>query len=271
MIISKTGILKKQIQELEFENSELKVQLMESRAIIESLQQENKSLCKRLSSYKYDGKPNESKAESASSSVRMCDNCNQEVPADNIDLHKVQCYRRIVKCKACNLGIPTNQLENHINTEKGTVEDLIKDIELANIESLGNREAHGCKFDIVLDDPGQNTLIHIATKTGRREVLQFLLNKGINVNSVNSFGETPLHVACGKLKDFAMVQFLVSKGSDLKATNAMGDSAVEVAKRNGFHEAVLYFQQKLMGNARPGSSFQSSRPSTSVNLLNRGL
>ena len=217
---------------------------------------------KRLNAYKSSAPvASESIQAPIISSQQICDNCNQEVPSGTIDLHKAQCMRRITKCKACNLPVVSSQLENHFLSIVGIFADVVKDIETGNIESLGNREAHGCDFHIQDTDPGKNTLLHIAVKTGKREIVQFLLNKGLDINALNNFGETPLHVACGKNKDLHMVQFLVSKGSDFKIFNAMGDTAVEVAKRNGFHEAVLYFQQKFSGAGRPGSSY-NSRPST---------
>ena len=271
--LTKTGALKKQIQDLEHENSDLKVQLMEARAMIESLREENQSLQKRLNSYK----PSPVKLFSLSpqpepsfSKSSVCDNCNQEVPPENLDLHKVQCLRRFTKCKACNQPFPPSQLETHSLSKIGSFLDIVKDIESFNIESLGDREAHGCRFDAKDNQPGENSLLHAAVRTGKRETVQFLLNKGIDVNIRNSFGESPLHFVCGKSKDLAMVQFLVSKGADFRAVNDMGDSPVDVAKRNGFHECVLYFQQKMLANGgRPGtSSFYSRSASSSHRIYN---
>jgi regulator of replication initiation timing len=270
MLSSKPSLLKKQIQDLETENSELKVQLMEARAMIESLRQENEGLSKRLKAY------NLTKTIAAEpenpislSPQELCDNCNQEVPSGNISLHKIQCIKRYTKCKACRTIIPSSEVESHYRAQMGTFEDLLKDIESGSIEKLADREAHGHNFNAQDPGPGNNTLVHIAVKAGKRELVQFFLNKGLGINMINAFGETPLHVACGKNKDLAMVQFLVSKGADYKICNSMGDSPVEVAKRNGFHEAILYFQQKANGGTRPGTSGYNVRPGSVGNRLNR--
>lgn len=161
--------------------------------------------------------------------------------------------------------MPSNSIESHIQEKRGKFEDLVQDIEQGNLESLADRELHGCKFDVSEVSEIGNSLLHIAVRNGKREIVQYLLNKGVGINVVNNFGESLLHVACGKLKDFSMVQFLVNKGVDLRMVNSMGDSAVDVAKRNGFHEAVLYFQQRGQVKGRLMSAGGPRRPGTGVN------
>ena len=265
----KKTVLQQSLFQLEQENSELRQELMEAQALIETLKQENQALTKRLNTYiSIPEKKKIVKPEEPSKPVsKTCSLCSQEIPLSNFDLHQVQCMRKNARCQFCNQILPVSSLDTHIQEKKGSFEDLVLDIEQANIESLADREIHGCKFDV--REPGEigNTLLHVAVRSGKREVVQFFVNKGMSLNEVNNFGESLLHVACGKLRDFSMVQFLASKGVDLRVVNSMGDSAMEVAKRNGFHEAVLYFQQKVVGRGRLMSAGNGRRPGTGLNSL----
>jgi predicted Fe-Mo cluster-binding NifX family protein/FtsZ-binding cell division protein ZapB len=269
---SKKVLLQQTLQQLEEENSSLKSQLVEAQALIDSLRKENQALTKRLSSYT--SKPEDLKTQEKSpqevpnnSLTKTCDLCKQEIPKPNFDLHQVQCMRKNTRCKFCNLIFPVASLENHLNDMKGNFEGLAFDVEEGNIGSLAEKEIHGCHFDLKEENEIGNSLLHVAVKCGRREVVQFLLNKGVDINIVNSFNESVLHVACGKLKDFSMLQFLVSKGADVKILNSMGDSAMDVAKRSGFLDAVLYFQNKVSVRTRPMSARQVGRPGTGINKL----
>ena len=264
--------LEQTLKDLESENSTLKAELIQAQAIIESLRKENQALTKRLSAYiskpedlKRTEKPSiESNNDSNS---RMCELCKQEIPKQNYDLHQVQCMRKNTKCPYCNMILPVTALEKHLNDMKATFVSLAEDIENGSIESLADKEIHGCGFDIKDEGEVGNSLLHVAVKSGKREMVQFLMNKGVDINVVNNFNESVLHVACGKLKDFSMVQFLISKGADLRILNSMGDSAVDVAKRSGFLDAVLYFQQKGAIRTRPMSARHVARPGTGASKL----
>ena len=269
---SKKSALQQSLTKLESENSSLKEELLRAQAIIESLQKENQALNKRLSTYT--SKPEDSKRiEKPSLEMnnelpgRLCDLCKQEIPKLNFDLHQVQCMRKNTKCQHCNLVLPVTALEKHLNDMKAGFDSLAEDIEKGNIEGMADKELHGCGFEVKDDGEAGNSLLHVAVKSGKREMVQLLLNKGLDINVVNSFNESVLHVACGKLKDFSMVQFLISKGADVRILNSMGDSAVDVAKRSGFLDAVLYFQQKGAVRARPMSARNIARPRTGSSKL----
>jgi FOG: Ankyrin repeat len=260
-MISKTFQLQRQLQDLETENSNLKVQLMEAKAIIDSLKQENQAISKRLTNYKGNSiLSSDSPFITNKSLVSICENCNQEISFQNLELHTVQCLKRIVRCKVCNEPFIFSEIGPHTSQQIGNANLMIEDIINGNIESLDSRVAHGASLNSLSED-NRSTFLHISAQYGRREMVQYFLSKGLNVNAQNGFGETPLHIVCGKYKNFEMVQFLISKGGDFKITNDMGDSSMEVAKRNGFHEAVIYFQQKTQGLGRLGSSAGGTRKS----------
>ena len=253
-------MLQRQVQDLEHENSFLKIQLMQAQALIDSLKQENQALSKRLTSYKGSSiLSGDSTFVTNKGTFSLCENCNQEVPQGNLDLHLVQCLRRISRCKVCNEPLVSAELENHIQEHVGSMEDMSRDLEAGNIQGIESRFAHGARIDMVTEDDYANTLLHLAVRSGKREIVQYFLSKGIDVNIRNGFGETALHIVCGKFKDICMVQFLVSKGGDCKIMNSLGDSCMEVAKRNGFHDAVIHFQQRSMGSGRPNTSTGGNR------------
>lgn len=73
------------------------------------------------------------------------------------------------------------------------------------------------KFKWNLDDPcfeGGNTSFHIAAEKGNRKVINLLLEKGANVNCVNSLVLTPLNLAVrsGKTKT---IKLLLKKGAKI--------------------------------------------------------
>lgn len=290
---SKLSNLHKYIKELEDENSELKTQLMEAQAVIASLHQENHALSKRLNSYKGNAIFDSDCTFITNQGFSIqCENCYQDVQRENLDSHLVLCLNMITHCSACNEPVlimkpsgsydqvikdDTNALilsdmnfayiESHMVNEKGNIDDMIGDIEKNNIQKLDLRLAHGANIEEKTCDSNKNTLLHIAAKLGKREMIQYILSKGLDVNIRNGYGETALHVACGKNKDLSMIKFLVSKGADIEICNSIGDTCVEVAQRNSFHDAILYFQGRSVGKTRLlGSSigFRNSQKKISM-------
>lgn len=63
-------------------------------------------------------------------------------------------------------------------------------------------------------DAGCNScsLLHYAAAGGGVRVIEFLLRKGADINELNGFDETPLHLACRNRQN-AMVELLLSHGA----------------------------------------------------------
>jgi hypothetical protein len=256
--------MQKEIQDLENENTNLKIQLLEAHAIISSLQQENQSLTKRLNSFK-----NESYLSFDSTFVTsqfqetICENCDEPVASHSLELHQIQCFKQLTRCPACNERVQVLDMQSHFKSRSGTLVEMEKDIERGDIESFEMKMAHGARVDLVSEDFLNNSLIHLAVRYCKLEFIEYFIKRGIDINVRNASGESPLHLVCAKSKDILMVKYLVSKGAQWKVKNFLGDSCVDLAKRNGFHEAVLFFQQIMP--CRPFSSMSRTLKNDKLN------
>ena len=91
-----------------------------------------------------------------------------------------------------------------------------------------------------LRDKEGNTPLHIACRYARSEIVTFLIEqKCYDLTSLNSSGELPLHIACGRRHVLAHSLKLVSK-CDVNATTENGDTPLHIACRNGSVERVSY-------------------------------
>ncbi len=69
--------------------------------------------------------------------------------------------------------------------------------------------------------PNKKTALHYAAQNGRRDVVEFLLDSGAQVNRPNIAGETALHYAVG-LESPDVVNLLLARGADVKAKTDAG-------------------------------------------------
>ncbi len=80
------------------------------------------------------------------------------------------------------------------------------------------------------------TVLHLASRDGRKDMAEFLVHKGIDVSIRANHGATPLHDAarCGHAD---VVTFLLSNGADINALD-MGVTPIATASRRGHTEVV---------------------------------
>ncbi|KDO18258.1 hypothetical protein SPRG_21688 [Saprolegnia parasitica CBS 223.65] len=86
------------------------------------------------------------------------------------------------------------------------------------------------------NDYGQTPLHHAATY-GCVDVARLLLEKGANVEASNANGSTPLYMAAQANKP-EMVQLLLEKGAEIDAKNNGGETPLEVAEARGSNDPV---------------------------------
>ena len=83
------------------------------------------------------------------------------------------------------------------------------------------------------------TPLHIATSSGHTPCVELLVKWGANVNSQESWGQTPLIIATNKSRLHTMVS-LISLGADLEVKDHHhGQTALHVACAGPDEEAVL--------------------------------
>lgn len=61
------------------------------------------------------------------------------------------------------------------------------------------------------------------------EIVEYLLDKGVNVNIKNNDGDTPLHLAV-KLNDFAVTKLLLDYHAKIDVVNNKNETPVDYAK-----------------------------------------
>ena len=74
----------------------------------------------------------------------------------------------------------------------------------------------------------QSTPLHYACKSGDLQIVQYLIEKGANVEAQNSIGNGPLHLASGYGKT-NIVKYLISKGANKYAKNEDCETPFDVA------------------------------------------
>jgi ankyrin repeat protein len=87
------------------------------------------------------------------------------------------------------------------------------------------------------------------------EAIEFCLDKGLDVNAVNTRGDTPLHAAANKGWD-SVVKFLAGHGAKLDTKNRQGFTPLDIAEGRGGRgglvprkESTAALLQELMSNA----------------------
>ena len=80
-------------------------------------------------------------------------------------------------------------------------------------------------------DEENRTSLHHAAVGNNLDIVEFLLQIGLEVDAVNNFGCTPLfHLAQNEKQDrLEMLEFLVEKGADINARNKNYDTALHIA------------------------------------------
>lgn len=97
----------------------------------------------------------------------------------------------------------------------------------------------GVAFDEV-DGFGCNALHLSVSFTQNLELINFFIEKGIDVNSISRSGCFPLHLAAD---DISVMNLLLSKGADINAKNGRGETVLHAAKRYKYKNVVNYLNE----------------------------
>ncbi|WP_108867811.1 ankyrin repeat domain-containing protein [Aquimarina aquimarini] len=77
-----------------------------------------------------------------------------------------------------------------------------------------------------------NTLLHLAVKKGKLELVKQLVALQIDINSKNKNGYTALHIAAMTAKEDAIIKFLLESGADKTIKTELNESVYDLAKEN---------------------------------------
>ena len=83
--------------------------------------------------------------------------------------------------------------------------------------------------DLEAKDPGTGaSVLHYAVMRGNPEILQFLLGRGVDINSRTRNGTTPLHTAV-LYNRYEVAEMLLNKGADVGAKSTSGATPLAIA------------------------------------------
>ncbi len=77
-------------------------------------------------------------------------------------------------------------------------------------------------------DRDGDTPLHTAAVWGHTDMVEFLCDRGMDVNAQDVDGRTPLHLASA-LNDIAILQILLKNGADVHVKNDDGATAADIA------------------------------------------
>lgn len=99
-------------------------------------------------------------------------------------------------------------------------------------------------FGLTLKEVDENgdTMLHAATKTGQIQVMQYLIDSGININATNMQGNTALHIAVLNEQSEALCLLLESKASDVVLNNNK-DAPLHILFRSRNKDLIAAFLQ----------------------------
>lgn len=122
----------------------------------------------------------------------------------------------------CSFGADKNMLDNGGHTPLG-VAVLAKQI--SAVKALVNAGADLTikmrDASLAIADDDQPMAIHVAALTGSIDIVTILLDAGQNVNSLNAWGQTPLHYAAMTLNE-PMIKYLIRRGAALDIKDSCG-------------------------------------------------
>ena len=100
-------------------------------------------------------------------------------------------------------------------------------------------------FKDILDDKGRNLLISAAFHHSYK-IVDFLLESGLNINSVNENGTTVLMYAKTKVlynRNFAFLQYLISKGASVSLKDRHSKDIFDYINETGDIEMMIFFNR----------------------------
>jgi len=126
-------------------------------------------------------------------------------------------------------------------------------------------------FDIIIRGNETNTDLHHAAESGRVDIINLLLDKGMSVNVTNTNAYTPLHFSAA-LGHLEATKALVERGAAINYTNMYGYTPLMLAAFKGKLETFCYLTEIgadiNIRDARNNTVLHSAAMSGSVGIIN---
>lgn len=114
--------------------------------------------------------------------------------------------------------------------------------------------------DLNLCDKKNSQAIHVACKFGHSSVVQYLVDKGVDLETKNNLGDTPIHFAC-YFNYTSIVKILIKKRINLEEKDKLGKLPIHIACTKSNWDIV-----ELLINGYDGVFIQYTKTRSKVNL-----
>ncbi|MBA3661877.1 MAG: ankyrin repeat domain-containing protein [Gammaproteobacteria bacterium] len=128
---------------------------------------------------------------------------------------------------------PTHQ--NPIVTQLLKASASEQKVRLHLLKKIAYELTHNPHCNLSNDALQNQSPLHVAAFLGHAEIVELLINKGIDVDATDAEGATPLHYAAFGYADNCKddtVKILIKNSKDLLKKNTAGDTALHIAEKN---------------------------------------
>ena len=150
-------------------------------------------------------------------------------------LENYSCLKRKTSfMKLINLRPKKNRLSFIVLNEKFNQENVFKQLKIYLIKNDIPKFKklfiqHMYNINIEKCDELENSLLMLSVIYNCEEILEFLIERGANVNTQNIYLNTPLHYASSN-KNYKIIDILIKNGANEKIKNRFGQSYFECGK-----------------------------------------
>jgi ankyrin repeat protein len=115
-------------------------------------------------------------------------------------------------------------------------------IQKGSLEEIKLLFKMGVNLDIKIFGAEKMSALHRACELGRKDVVEYLLEKGANKEVKNYAGDTPLHIACKEGK-YDIVKLLLDRGADIESRSDDQKTPLHKAAENGSCKVIAALLQ----------------------------